>query len=289
MASPYLLLLRGRYVVIGKAPDGDSMRFIPDSPDALPLLSRADRIRISSDGSMQLRFEGIDTPELHYNGEEQGLALPARDALLRQVGFTNVHDSGPSEYTVSTATPSSIDGTILASGVDPNGRVIAYACDKSVLTSRADGKWAAVSNTTIDRSFNGKLLAGGEAYLTLYTSTPMQHRAHLRAVADKARQAGRGVWAVDATASFPLRSQADIGPSGALILPKLFRRATDYLRDRAKGFSGSLPDWIADPSRDENDSVVIGTTETTLAALVKESGNQVTFTGDQLDLVFVER
>ena len=38
----------------------------------------------------------------------------------------------------------------------------------------------------------------------------------------------------------------------------------------------------------ENDGVVIGSTETTLAALVKESGNQVTFTGDQLDLVFVE-
>ncbi|MCA1678017.1 MAG: hypothetical protein LC777_03210 [Actinobacteria bacterium] len=43
------------------------MRFIPDSPGALQELARADRIRVTkSDGSVQLRLEGIDTPETHF-------------------------------------------------------------------------------------------------------------------------------------------------------------------------------------------------------------------------------
>ena len=81
MASPYLL--RGRYVVIGKAPDGDSMRFIPDSPDELPLLSSADRIRISGDGSVQLRFEGVDAlhecRRLRSDGVHGGRGEPVVD------------------------------------------------------------------------------------------------------------------------------------------------------------------------------------------------------------------
>lgn len=66
MAVPFLLALHGQLTIVGKSPDGDSIRFIPDSPDALSQLQRADRIRISSsDGSVQLRLEGIDTPETH--------------------------------------------------------------------------------------------------------------------------------------------------------------------------------------------------------------------------------
>jgi endonuclease YncB( thermonuclease family) len=288
MASPYLLLLRGRYVVIGKAPDGDSIRFIPDTPAALDQLYRSDRIRVSSDGSVQLRLEGIDTPELHYNGVEQPQGKSAREALLDLVGFSGITDTGPTEYTVTAATPSSVDGTVLASGADPNGRVIAYALDRGALASRADASWARVSSATIDRSYNGRLLASGAAYLTVYTSTAAAHRTHLRSVADKARRADRGVWKIDATAWFTLRSQADIGPTGALVLPKLFRRATDYLRANV---DGTLPDWIRNPgpNRDENDGVVLNGRETTLADLVRQSGDVLTFTADLLDVVFVER
>jgi hypothetical protein len=66
---------RGSYHLIGKTssgnpsgfePDGDSMQFKPDQPT---LLERWNRVgspyRVTSIGSTQLRFEGIDALELH--------------------------------------------------------------------------------------------------------------------------------------------------------------------------------------------------------------------------------
>ena len=48
-----------------------------------------------------------------------------------------------------------------------------------------------------------------------------------------AQAAGLGIWPLDKTTSgFALSSQDSIGPNGTLILPKLFRRCTDYLRSR---------------------------------------------------------
>jgi hypothetical protein len=43
--------LRGRLVIVGKEPDGDSVRFVPDSSGLLGRLANADRIRPSRDGS----------------------------------------------------------------------------------------------------------------------------------------------------------------------------------------------------------------------------------------------
>src|SRR5262249_12106747 len=174
---------------------------------------------------------------------------------------------------------------------DPNGRVIAYTLASDALSSRPDASWTRVSNTTLDRSFNGRLLANGDAYITLYTSAPTAHRDHLRRVPAQARQADRGAWPLHAPGDFALRSEADIGLGGALVLPKLFRRANDYLRAVAGGFDGTLPDWIRNPGpgRDEDDRVVIGNEETRLSDLVKQNGDQVSFTADLLDVVFVER
>ena len=45
-----------------------------------------------------------------------------------------------------------------------------------------------------------------------------------------------------------------------MVLPKLFRRCTDYPSAAEKGFQGTLVDWIlgvsTSPARDENDRVV---------------------------------
>lgn len=62
------------------------------------------------------------------------------------------------------------------------------------------------------------------------------------------------------TTEFALESQDSIGPGGQLILPKLFRRCTDYLKDVGKGFQGNLADWliwVSTGSRNENDEVVV--------------------------------
>jgi hypothetical protein len=85
-------IIRGSFHLVGQTskgaasgfqPDGDSMQFKPDDPS---LLDRLDQIaqpyRLSSIGSTQLRFEGIDALELHFEGHHQPLALCRRRARL---------------------------------------------------------------------------------------------------------------------------------------------------------------------------------------------------------------
>jgi hypothetical protein len=133
------------------------------------------------------------------------------------------------------------------------------------------------------------------AYLTLYTSTPAPHGRTLRELARQAREEGRGVWAADETEQFPLADQASIAPpDGALVLPKLFRRCTDYLKARAGGFPGTLPDWLIAASqsgrRPENDLLLVcGATEVALSAVVQQLNQRIRFTAELLDIVFVEK
>jgi endonuclease YncB( thermonuclease family) len=83
--------LHGAFVIEGKQPDGDSIRFRPDRPDLLQKLKRADRIEPSNkDGTVQLRLEGIDAPELHDENVAQPFSKEPRDALLTWFGFTDV-------------------------------------------------------------------------------------------------------------------------------------------------------------------------------------------------------
>lgn len=286
MEAPSQLCLRGRLVVIGKQPDGDSIRFVPDTPALLGDLRRARRIRPSRDGSVQLRLEGIDAPETHYQGQAQALADPARDRLLALCGFRSVRHR---DQEVIAAEPAERPAAVLAQMADANGRPVALLLTDGRLP--ADGSYTAVDDALLARTVNADLLADGSAYLTLYDSAAPPLRAALRALAAKARKAGLGVWDADATSAFTLLDQASIGPQGELVVPKLFRRCTDYLRTRTPG--ETLVHWLrthGDPARPEDDLVVIGGRFTVhLSDLVEQRNDEITFTADLLDLVFVEK
>jgi endonuclease YncB( thermonuclease family) len=292
MSVPYLRALKGDLVVIGKSPDGDSIRFVPDRPELLKELHRGDRVRVTrSDGSVQLRLEGIDAPETHYGGDAQPRGTDARQWLLEEAGFADVVFDQAA--IVQAATPAGRPAVVLSKGVDPNGRPIAYLLVDDGADLR-DGAWTHVDSALLDRTLNARSLAAGLSYLTLYTSTPASHRERLRRIASDAREAGKGVWAADETELFRLVSQASISPpNGVLILPKLFRRCTDYLKARADGFAGTLPDWLvavsATGSRPEDDSVLVGRTEVRLSQIVKQLNDRISFTADLLDVVFVEK
>jgi hypothetical protein len=61
----------------------------PRLPDALDELARADRKRVTKfDGSVQLRLEGIDTPETRFGKFAQPLGDKAGDWLLEHTGLT---------------------------------------------------------------------------------------------------------------------------------------------------------------------------------------------------------
>jgi endonuclease YncB( thermonuclease family) len=293
VASPAFLAIHGDLVITGYEPDGDSMRFIADRPELFRHLQRGYRIRRSPrDGSVQLRLESIDAPELHYGTAAQPLGDSARDTLLDWAGFHDV-EYVPGSTQVKNASPASVPAVILTKASDPNGRPVSYLVlgDAEDLP---DGKWVVVGAELLDRTLNTRALTEGMAYPTFYTSTPADHIVRLQEIALATRKAGLGVWAQDRTSAFQLTDQASIGPGGALLLPKLFRRATDYMKDVAKGFQGNLGDWLlangGTGTRQENDTVVLaGGVEVHLSDLVQQQNSWTVFTGELCEIVFVEK
>jgi endonuclease YncB( thermonuclease family) len=296
MATPFYRLISGSFVLIGKEPDGDSVRFRPDNPADLQKLSRASLIKPSKDGSVQLRFDAIDATELHYGTAAQPFGAEARDALLKEMGWNSVTVK-PGSTTVTAATPADIKGAILSKAAEANGRPVSFVLvgdHATVPTEKMHKGWVHLDADLLKRTMNYFMLQSANAYPTFYSSLADELRASLREVALAARGAGQGIWAEDSTPLFKLETAGDIGPtSHHPILPKLFRRATDYLKDVAKGFSGNLSDWInahESGSRSEDDKVeILGLGRVPLSSLVEQRNDKVAFLPDLMDVVFVEK
>lgn len=193
-----MLCLRGELVVVGKQPDGDSIRFLPRSPDLLGELRRAIRIRPSKvDGSVQLRLEGIDAPETHYGRLAQPLGDVARDRALELCGFERVvRDDDDQDEMVTGATPERLAAAALSHLADANGRPVSLLLVGDDLPR--DGDRVPVDDAVLRRTINHALIADGTAYLTLYESLQPSLRAALRKVATVAAGERLGVWGRDA-------------------------------------------------------------------------------------------
>jgi endonuclease YncB( thermonuclease family) len=286
-----MLCLRGELVVVGKQPDGDSIRFVPRSPDLLGELRRAFRIRPSKvDGSVQLRLEGIDAPETHYGRLAQPLGDLARDRALELCGFERVaRDDDEQDETVTGATPERVAAAALSQLADANGRPVSLLLVGDELPR--DGERVPVDGAVLERTVNRALIADGTAYLMLYESLAPSLRAALRETATAAAGERLGVWGRDTTDEFLLADQDSIGPGGQLILPKLFRRCSDYLATRSP--HETLPHWLrthGDPGRPEDDEVLVGgRTPVHLSELVEQRNRQIAFNADLLDVVFIEK
>ncbi len=298
MTSPYFLAISGNFKLVGYEPDGDSVRFIADNPARWNMLRNHFRIQPSkTDGSVQLRFEGIDATELHYGGQAQPLAQEARDRLLSLLGFTKVSYE-PLTAKAKASTPQAVSTRVKASTpmAEINGRPVSYVLVGADAKGLQDGQWTNMTDALLRRTLNAQMLADGTVYVTLYTSSPAQHQRILRQIARDVRAAAQGIWAHDSTPQFDLVDQSSISPpDGAVILPKLFRRATDYLKDlTTKGFSGNLADWIrsvsASGTRNENDKVLVyGSLTVHLADLLEQRNKAVAFLVDPIEITFVEK
>jgi len=211
------------------------------------------------------------------------------------LGFTNVTYSGTG-VTVSSSVPDRIPGAILTKAADIHGRPIAYILVGGSANAVNEGDTTRVDVNLLQTTSNYRMVETGMAYCFVYTSTPLEHRQELRNAARQARQANQGVYRLDTTSSFLLHSQNDIGPSGQLILPKLFRRSTDYLKALAKGFDGTLPEWMQATSG-ENDRVVVfeeqipfhDQVEVTFSDLVRQVNDEIFVQTDILNMTFVEK
>lgn len=236
---------------------------------------------------MQLRLEGIDAPETHFQQFDQPFGIHSRDAFLARLGFTNV-DFGKKGKTVHSSQPASVPATILTRAADPYGRPIAYVIAGRMVASPG----TELDPTLMRQSVNYAMVADGEAYPMFYSSNPYPHRVQLREAARAARSQRKGVWHLDRTAGFSLVNQESIGDGGILIFPKLFRRCTDMLRTG----ESDLTKWL-DQKPGEDDEVFLDShrkgdadpAPVRLSSLISQDGTKVGIASDLTDLVFVER
>ena len=115
----------------GFQPDGDSLHFKPTNPLLLDRLEKIGRpYDLTNIGSVQLRFEGIDALELHYQSrgapsthQPRPLADNARDFLTGQAKLNPVPYVAPRNISVDPpAERDGLPGYVLARSLDVNGR-----------------------------------------------------------------------------------------------------------------------------------------------------------------------
>jgi hypothetical protein len=256
-------LIKGTFHVTGYSPDGDSVRFRADDESKWHLLGSGP-LQMNSQKHVQLRLEAIDTLETHFvvSGGEvhqpRVLANAATDFLLHFLEITAVVWDA-SHHNIIQAK----DGTrgyILSRQKDRNGGrpvSIVFAGDPP----EADGSDVFLDGQRLQQSLNYQSLAAGHAYPTYYQGFPLDLLKTLTEAVAKARVQRLGLYKQDKTNMGMVLDRLAVVTDEQPILPKLFRRLTEFI-----GFE-NLPDltgffnWLA--SRDQKSILVISTQQVT--------------------------
>jgi len=245
------------------APEGDSVWFKPNEPARFDVLSRRG-VRYNKGSCVQLRFEGADTLELHYQGLHQNLphATEARGFVIRKLGIGDVSYGGDSGMLARTASKHPVEGYILSNGVDPHGRPISFVFAGKA-TGR-DGSTVELDARLLAKSINAQLAEEAHAYPMFYTSLPEAVRGWMATRFEAARRGRRGIWRVDrTTAGFPLAGLEAL--QELAVWPKLFRRLASWYQ---AGGEGSFVTWLAG-QRDSDDVILVDGEERRMSSLVR--------------------
>jgi hypothetical protein len=238
-------LIKGLFHVQNYSPDGDSVRFEPANPDLVRGLA-GPPARFNARGHVQLRIEAIDALETHFSPPSGGgilhqpraLADAATNRLVKFTGITDVRWDATHSTVISAN--DAVPGYVLARTVEKNGRPVAFVfagdpSDEDGASVRLDGK-------RLRETYNYAALAEGLVYPTYYRGLFQDLRDELTAAVKSARTKNLSIHAVDVTTkgfdASKLKSIMDQRP----ILPKLFRRLSEYLVNfgTADGFKEKL-------------------------------------------------
>ncbi len=206
-------LIKGTFHLNAGVPDGDSVRFMADDDRLFDEL-RGRRVEFKADGTVQLRYEGIDTIE---KAATQPLAGDSRDKnfeLLRERADSFAE------------TPR---GFILTRQTDANRRPVSFAFSGDL--DEPDGADVFLNALLTRRSVNYKMVESGFAYTMFYETLFMEIRQELAAAFVAARTAGQVLHQNDATmVGVQIQSRSDLATIPP-IFPKLWRRLEEYLRN----------------------------------------------------------
>lgn len=283
-------VMSGQYRVIGAAPDGDSIRFYPNDPEALVRTGLP--FRTNSTGGVQLRLDGVDALETHYRPPQAmrlwrqpvDLANAAAAELLDFVGFTSVVRND--NQTVTAAVPEVVDGYIATKFADKYGRAVAFAFAGVPEGALASEGAVFITDEHVASSANTHLLASGAAYPIYYAGLYPDLRAVFTSAVAGARGQAAGVWARDVTTSgFEIEVETDI-EDRYVLLPKIFRRLAEYLGTSTEVDMARFRDFLA-AYGDLLFTLDTGHT-TALDTLIEVVGNRVRLTTDPENIIFLE-
>lgn len=283
-------VLRGSFVIRypdlprqGPEPDGDTIKFRPDTPALVNTLPRqSGRPADIGARGISVRLEAVDALETHFGETHQELfgANAARDFLLAQLGFTNIQFFADQPNKIESADQNEIRGHVLANGIDANGRLIAFVYSGD--HPSPDGAVIFLDETLAGQSVNAALLNHGHAYPAFYATLPATLRTHLAAVATSARTAQPPIGLWPRAVGDP-DGPAEVTDFSALqqlvIWPKLFRRVVSYF---GAGFSGfdAFDAWLRADSVHRDDQIfLLDTLERgNIHDVVQASGSQLQLT-----------
>jgi endonuclease YncB( thermonuclease family) len=231
----------------GFQPDGDSLHFRPANPALLDRLTQLKRpYHLSAIGSTQLRFEGIDALELHFQGaashQPRPLADNARDFLTGQLGLNPVPYQPPHNITVDPPVAhDAAPGYILSRSLEVNGRPVAFAFGGA--PPDVDGASVFLDVPLVRQSLNHALLSAGHAYPLFYDTLFVDLRREFAAAIGAARAAGLGLWPQDVSQTGLAVTGPDDLEANGVLFPKLFRRLSEYFGEGLGGLE-NFPTWL---------------------------------------------
>lgn len=290
-------LIKGAFHLVGKTktgkplgfrPDGDSIQFKPAKQSHLDKLEQVGRpYRLSTIDSVNLRFEGIDAPELHYDSSRQPAphAENSRNFLTGRIGMD------PVTYTEKgiQVKPPANDGQrgfIVSKQLDMHGRPVSFVFVGA--HPQPDGTEVFLSPALLRQSLNYQSLRDGHAYPLFYDTLYHDLRAELTGAAVTARANKRGFWPSDRSKGVTINAPADL-EDRFLILPKLFRRLTDYFQDHSKLDAATFRNWLEEKSENDEVWILPEWNRTHFDNVVRIKGKKITLLRGPENLVFVSR
>lgn len=253
-------LIKGEFVPEAGRPDGDSMRFRPDNPTPLFMLKRRGfppKIN-QNNGTIQLRFEGIDTME-----------SKAADPYSTEATKSNLELCGVPDGTGTAR------GYILTNQIGPNGRPIAFVYSGE--PAEEDGANIFLNIDRLKESINYKQLERGHSYPLFYDTLFFSLRKELSTCIKEAREEGRNLWSSDKTNLGVIYSGAQSLQSMSPIFPKLWRRLEKYSRDSDTMNPNSLDEFIEymQSIREERVFIISESRLTGFDNIIQVSGNEI--------------
>lgn len=246
-------LITGEFRIKGFSPDGDSLRFKPDTQAGIRMLNAMGAEAKGTSGTYQLRFEGIDALETHYKNKHQywPLASAAAKRLLDVMGFEDV-EYGKRE--VVGVRKDDMPGYILTRRIDNHQYRRAVAFVVPGRSSRPTTESLFIDENLVSKTVNATLAREGLAFPAFYTSLPWDLRLYFTDLVAGARKKHLGIWKRDVTNKFTAVSLSKLDE--LTLWPKLYRRLLAYFGTGARGLAG-FEKWLRAGGPKCDDEIII--------------------------------